>query len=415
MKERKRVIILFCLFGVALLAYFAYNSDEKHYQWFESYRAADAAPYGVMFIEKMLATGRPPDRFTFNEKQPLRKLLKNVGDPAETDYILIGHDIFLDGESLNALVHFIDAGGNAFISTLTPPARLINAIYSRECNTDIEYQSNFASHADLNFFHESLRRKQSYRYAFRFGTTDAPYPWRYVSNGVFCDSTAAVVPLGYLDEDRVNFIGIRVGKGNLFLHTSPLVFTNYFLTDAEKVDYAESVFSELDGSDLIWDEYSKIPSAGGAGFKGPLYFILQQPALKYAWWMLLATVALYVVFAAKRRQRVIPVLEVKSNTSLEFVNLISRLHYENGNHVDMARKKMKYFLYFVRSKYGIHAEGFQEDQIRRLAEKSRVSIDEVRAIFSQYALIDERFRDYIEANRLVDLYEAIENFYRQCK
>ena len=415
MKGRTPVIILFCFFGVALLAYFTYNNDEKHYQWFESYRAADGQPYGLMFMEKMLASGRPGDRFTFNDKKPLRMLLRNVNDPAETDYVLIGQDIFLDDESLNAMVDFIRAGGNVFIATLTPPTRLLDALYTRECDEAIEYESNVAGRVSLNFFHESLHREQNYAYAFRFAAVDQPYPWRYLNDGVFCDSTAALVPLGYQDGDRVNFIKIRANGGNLFLHTNPLVFTNYFLTNAEKVNYAEGVFSHLHGRRLIWDEYSKIRSAGDEGFNGPLYFILQQPALKYAWWMLLATVVLYVFFAAKRRQRIIPVLEVKSNTSLEFVNLISRLHYENGNHVDMARKKMKYFLYFVRSKYGIHAETFREDQIRRLAEKSRVSIDEVRAIFSQYALIEQRFSDYIEPNRLVGLYEGIENFYKQCK
>ena len=102
----------------------------------------------------------------------------------------------------------------------------------------------------------------------------------------------------------------------------------------------------------------------------------------------------------------IPVIEAKTNSSLEFVNLVSRLYYKNGNHLDMAHKKMKYFLYFVRSKYGIHAEKFKEDQIRRLAEKSKVALGEIEAIFHQYYLIEDRFKQNIEANRLVDLYDA---------
>ena len=111
----------------------------------------------------------------------------------------------------------------------------------------------------------------------------------------------------------------------------------------------------------------------------------------------------------------IPVLERKRNTSLEFVNLISRLHYRNGNHLDMAHKKMKYFLYFVRSKYGIHAEKFGNEQIRKLAEKSKVRVADVEVIFSRYYLIEERFKNNIEANRLVDLCDAIDNFYKHSK
>ena len=95
--------------------------------------------------------------------------------------------------------------------------------------------------------------------------------------------------------------------------------------------------------------------------------------------------------------------------------MISRLHYKNGNHLDMAHKKMKYFLYFVRSKYGIHAEKFKEEHIRRLAAKSKVGFRDVEVIFSRYYLIEEKFKTNIEANRLVDLYDSIDNFYKQSK
>lgn len=397
-----------------MLFYFTRGDEGKHYQWYESYRASSEQPYGTMFIQKMLESYRPGETLTVNDKQPVRKLLKGVPGPG-TDYVLVGHAIFLDKESLAALVGFIDAGGNAFIATVTPPVQLLNAVYSRECGADIEYESNFTSEVDLNFFHQSLKKGKGYRFAFRFADSDEPYPWRFIKSSVFCDSTKSVVPLGYQEGDRVNFIRIAAGKGNLFLHSNPLVFTNYFLTKAENLDYASGVFSHLAGKHMIWDEYSKIVSSAGSRYGSPLYYVLRQPGLKYAWWLLLVTVALYVIFAAKRRQRVIPVLETKTNTSLEFINLISRLHYKNGNHVDMARKKMKYFLYFVRSRYGIHAETFQEEQIRRLAEKARVNVADVRGIFSQYYLIEEKFSSYIEPNRLVDLYESIENFYRQSK
>ena len=194
------------------------------------------------------------------------------------------------------------------------------------------------------------------------------------------------------------------------------MITNYFLSKAGKVEYASGVFTHLEGEDIIWDEYSKISFSGNKNaYNSPLYYILQQPSLKYAWWLLLLTVFLYILFVAKRQQRVIPVLEPKTNTSLEFVNLISTLHYQNQNHLDMARKKMKYFLYFVRSKYGIHAERFNEPQIRKLAEKAKVNVAEVQVIFDQYYLIEERFQQAIEANRLLNLYNSIEKFYTHCK
>ncbi|HEX8040685.1 MAG TPA: hypothetical protein VF490_16120, partial [Chryseosolibacter sp.] len=294
--------------------------------------------------------------------------------------------------------------------------RIIDAVYTRECDTEVDYQPHRSKSVTLNFFHGSLKTAPGFSFAFRFADMDEPYSWNYLDPDLFCDSTRTIVPLGFFEDDLVNFVRIPAGKGSLFLHTNPLVFTNYFLTSRDKTGYASRVFSHLDGRDLIWDEYSKVLYSGDDnGYNNPLYYILQHPSLKYAWWLLLLTVALYVFFAARRQQRVIPVLEPKTNTSLEFVKLISRLHYKNGNHVDMARKKMKYFLYFVRSRYGIHAETFGEEQMRKLAEKSRVTLADVSGIFSQYYLIEEKFRDNIEVNRLIQLYDSIENFYRHCK
>ncbi len=48
----------------------------------------------------------------------------------------------------------------------------------------------------------------------------------------------------------------------------------------------------------------------------------------------------------------------KVNTAAEFLNVISSLHYQNPNHLDMARKKMRYFLYFIRAKYNINTQNF---------------------------------------------------------
>ena len=411
-----RIIVIIAVVSICVFFYFVYINTPRRYQWFENYKASSGQPYGTSVIRKMLETYRADNKFVLNEKKRLKDVLNEITDPERTDYVFIGHNIFLDEESLGAIAKFIEGGGNAFIASLAPPEDILNSIYFQECGAPVEFVRNRKDSVQLNFFHPDLKTPEGTEFAYRFSTEVVPYSWDYISKTVFCDSSRSITALGFQEDDKVNFIRVRAGSGNLYVHSNPLVFTNYFLTKAENVAYASAVFSHLEGHDLIWDEYSKISLPGrGDSYNSPLYYILKQPSLKYAWWLLLATVALYVVFAAKRKQRVIPVREMKSNTSLEFVNLISRLHYKNGNHLDMAHKKMKYFLYFVRSRYGIHVERFKDEHIRRLAEKSKVNYSDVEVIFSRYYLIEERFKNNIEANRLVDLYDAIENFYRLSK
>jgi len=411
------IIIFFVVLTLVAFFYFLLGDKEKRYQWIETYRVSSNQPYGTLFIKNLLEGYRPGADFFLNDKKSLKNLLGELEDQDSTDYVFIGQNIFLDPDSKAALIEFIDEGGDAFISSLTPPEEIINAVYFKECDFPVALSTYREDTVNLNFIHNSLWQAGGVQYAFRFGNQDRHYFWSYFNENLFCDSTKSVIPLGYLDrEDHINFIKIPAGRGNLYLHSNPLVFTNYFLTKSEKLNYASSVFSHLDGKHIIWDEYSKIPFWGDNNtYNSPLYYIMQQPSLKYAWWLLLLTVVLYILFAAKRKQRVIPVLEKKTNTSLEFVKLISRLHYKNGNHLDMAHKKMKYFLYFVRSRFGIQSEKFREEHIRRLAEKSRVKFADVEVIFMQYYLIEERFQTNIDANRLVDLYDSIDNFYRQCK
>jgi len=415
-ENRLTIFAIAVMLAIGILFFLWFKDNSPRYSWSENYRTENDQPYGTLFIRKLLEGYRPEGSFTLNTKEPLKSALRTVESPETTDYVFIGYDIYLDSGSANSLVRLVEAGGNAFISSLAPPEQILDLVYIAECDVPMEYIEHRAASVGLNFYHSQFHAENDVEYTYRVGADEFPYPWRYVDEKVFCDSTRSVVPLGYMDTVGVNFVRIPVGKGNVYLHTNPLVFTNYFLTDEIRVAYVSAVFSHLDGNGIIWDEFSKVPLAGhNTSYNSPLYYILSQPALKYAWWLLLLTVLIYVLFAAKRKQKIIQVIEPKINTSLEFVKMIARLHYENGNHLDMAHKKMQYFLYFVRLKYGIHAERFEDGQMQRLAEKSRVSLSDIQIIFSRYNLIRERFAYNIEAGRLVDLYDAIDKFYRQSK
>lgn len=420
MNKNRIPIILFAVLGAFLLIYFFMSGrDEKNYQWFESYDSKSDQPYGTLFIKRLLESYRPEGTFVSNDKKSLKELLDSTSANLNTDYIFIGQSIHLNDEDKDALVKFVDAGNDAFISSLAAPVDIIDRFYLNECEEGLYFtnaEDDSTINVTFNFYHDTLRTQGGYSYSYRYGSVDLPYEWMHLTNRVFCENTTSIIPLGYRTPDLVNFFKLPHGKGNLYIHCNPLVFTNYFLTKKDKAAYASGVFTHLNGKNMIWDEYSKIPFwDNNNAYNSPLYYILQQPSLKYAWWLLLLTVAIYVLFAAKRTQRIIPVFEPKTNTSLEFVNLISSLHYLNGNHLDMVKKKMKYFLYFIRSKYGIHAQTFSEGDIQKLSDKSKVNLGDVQAIFNQYSLIERNFANDIEATRLVDFYYAIEKFYKTCK
>jgi hypothetical protein len=417
MKTRSIVIGLVVGIGVLSLIYFiaTYDSGPK-YQWYQSFKHDSDQPYGTMFIEKMLASSYKGSS-TINSKESISKVLgESKYDKNNTDYILVGQSIHLDDDDVVALKNFMDRGNNVFIATVEPPSILIDEVYENPCETSLIYDYNLDSLVTANFYHSAFHKLEGYEFRYRVGPDDYPYFWRSLDPGVLCDSTVGFASLGYQGEDHVNFLRIPYGSGNLYLHTSPIMFTNYFLIKPDKYEYAQSVFSHLNCENMIWDEVSKVPFQDLQNpYESPLYYIMQQPALKYAWWMFIVGAVLYIIFASKRTQRIIPVLEPKTNTSLEFLSVISSLHYQNPNHFDMARKKMKYFLYFIRAKYGINTQTFTEEHAKRLAERAKVDFADTQAIHDRYKVIENYSISNEEPERLVGLYQAIDKFYKTCK
>ena len=419
-RKQITVIVILSVLGVALVIFFAWmlNRGPKRYSWYEDYDPKKVdQPYGTLYLRKLLEGYRPGSTFTLNETKPLHKLLADARP--NTNYIFVGPAIYLNSGEMNALLSFVERGNDALIASNNFPRELVSRIVTDTCATQTKYQvSRQYLSVNLNFYHPSLKSDKGYSYAYHTQDKDVYHSWGKLSYRTSCDQDGAITPLGYQNPGGVNFVAIPYGKGKLYIHTNPIVFTNYFLAQQDKLDYASGVFGHLEGKDIILDEFSKIPFNSEnevSKYDSPLYFILQQPALKYAWWLLIGTVVLYVIFASRRRQRVIPVHEKKVNTSLEFVHLVSTLYYQNGNPLDMARKKMRYFLYILRSRYGFKATSPNEEQLAMLSEKSKVSLPEIKSIFNQYNKIEEGAYYNTQTEKLMGLYNAIENFKQKCK
>lgn len=415
MKRTTIIIILFSILTAVLLTYFLLGSDtKKQYSWKESYKADSDQPYGTLFIRQLLERYRPQGKLILNDKTPLYEFLRPDTANYLADYLFIGDQLYLSGDDQDALLAFIHAGNDAFIATKYLPLGLVDSIFWPECDVEIFLSEHVMPSAMFNFYHTSLQTPKGYTYSYRQGSQKKTYPWMALQPAIFCDSTRSVVALGHFQDDAVNFFKLRFGAGNLFIHTNPIAFTNYFMRVPDKAEYAANVLSHLGGRSIIWDEFSRSQFTGQNSETNPLAYILQHDSLKYAWWMMLTSAILYTVFTAKRKQRIIPVREEKVNTSLEYIKMISALHFENGDNRDIAVKKMKYFLYFIRAKYGIYSQQFTQEHFKRLAEKSQVGKKEIEFIFDEYARIEKNHYSTV-VHRLMTLYDAIDHFYRHCK
>ncbi len=172
------------------------------------------------------------------------------------------------------------------------------------------------------------------------------------------------------NDDQANFIKAPFGKGHIFVHSEPLFITNYYLLKPQNLKYAENIFSYLNENETLW-----FTKANTTESSWSLRFILSNPPLKYAWWVFLGGMVLFIFFNAKRKQRIVPVIESLRNTSADFVKSIGNLYLQEGDFHDMMAKKAQYFLNKVRIDLLIDTQNLDGDFAKKLHLKTGKPIE----------------------------------------
>ncbi|MDR1330484.1 MAG: hypothetical protein LBK07_00080 [Tannerella sp.] len=197
---------------------------------------------------------------------------------------------------------------------------------------------------------------------------------------ILCDSLQALVRNA---EGDTVALRLFIGEGELFLVATPLMFTNYGMLDGENASYAFRLLSYMKGMPLTrLDAYVETQ---GELSTSPFRYVLSQPPLRWAFYASLAVILLFMVFTAKRRQRVIPVVRPPANETLRFTRLIGNLYYQKKDCRDMLKKKYLYFSAGLKRMAGLDLQSGERDEelARRLAERMGQSYAAVWPAFSE--------------------------------
>jgi hypothetical protein len=101
------------------------------------------------------------------------------------------------------------------------------------------------------------------------------------------------------------------------------------------------------------------------------------------------------------------------NTTVEFVETVGNLYYQQKDYKNIAEKKISYFLDFVRNKYFIKTGTFDEETIRKISYKSSLSIGKLKAIFREIEKIKQSPK--ITEENLININYQLEKFYERTK
>ncbi len=227
--------------------------------------------------------------------------------------------------------------------------------------------------------------------------------------------TAATNVIGYSSidssDDFPDFICVSYGKGHVYINTLPELFTNYYVVNDTTYSYAFNCLNVINnGKPLWWDEYYK---EGRIESGNSLEFIFSQPPLKLAWYIFLITMLMYALFESKRRQKAIPVIAPVQNDSLEFVRILGGFYFKTSEHKNMAEKKWRFLMEYIRSRYNINYDRKDTTFAEKLSRKSGYPLDEVTAMLNM--AMDYLRRNNITEEELMQLNHSINKFYNYTK
>ena len=210
-------------------------------------------------------------------------------------------------------------------------------------------------------------------------------------------------------QGRAVFIQLNYGRGHFYLCSAPLAFTNYYLLRPRSAAFAAAALTYLPARRTWWDEYLK---QGPAGEQSLLRVVFAHDALRQAYYLTLAGALLFVLVAARRRQRIIPTLKPLPNTTLLFTRTVAGLYRQGSSHALIAEKKVGLFLDYLRTRFQETSPDFGDPDFReRLSQKAgvpRARVDELLRLVN-FARTAPRMTDH----QLLVLSKALSDFRRE--
>lgn len=206
-------------------------------------------------------------------------------------------------------------------------------------------------------------------------------------------------------------VSVPYGKGEVIFVSSPLLFTNYGMLEGNTFVYIFRLMSYLADLPVYRTEAYVKTDAMLVAEQSPFREFIKRPPLRWALYLALLGVVLFMIFTARRRQRVVPIMSKPANRSLEFIQLIGTLYYQRKDHVNLVRKKFKLFAEELRKTAGVDISDVNTDdsEYLLLAEKTGMNSDRLKKVIRQIrlALHSEDNISVEEMRSLIDAMDAI--------
>lgn len=372
---------------------FIESGRPKPIDWSPTFALNDKIPFGLFVFNKESDKLFPNQKITKVNNTPYEYFLDKY-DYSDSLYTVSGNILYIndnfniDKTSLDELFYFASRGNNVFLSASNFPNELKDSL-----SFEIDQSSLFSDSITLKVTNQYLKPK------------DFHYTKGFSINHFSKIDTTNTIILGQQiieDETQANFIKVPFKKGFFYLHLQPIVFTNYNILKDDNHKYVEQISSYITQDNIFWfsNFYNKDIN------DSPLRYFMSQPGLRWAIYLSLISIVIFIIFNAKRKQRVIPIVEPLKNTTIDFTKTIGNLYYQERNHKNIIEKKIVFFLEKIRNEYLLDTNDLNDSFINRFQQKSGKKREDILEIIRLIKLF--KHKEIFNEGDVIDLNNAIE-------
>lgn len=395
MDKSLRIYIGFLVAFLGLIVIIEMNVP-KPIDWTPTYGLREKKPLGMYVFNEQAASllkNRKIEKINVTPYEYLEPLydydsLVNTYT-AKGTFLIINEFSVLDSESLTELFYFADHGNDVFISMKSFPEQLLDSL-NIELGNDFEY-----SDQSKVWMANPILGNEKYHLKEGIGNT-------FFSKIDTLNTTV----LGYQGGKKttINFIKVPYQSGNFYLHTQPAAFTNFHLLKDNHARYTEKMISYIPEGNVYW--YTKDIN-GNNNSNSPLRFFFSEPALRSAWYLSLIGILIFMIFNAKRKQRIVPIIKPLENTTIDFIKTIGNLYFQEGDHDTIINKKIIYFLDKIRQDYLMETTVLDDQFIKKLHLKSGKKFEDIQKVVY---LINQHRKGHFESveSDLIELNSIME-------
>ena len=394
MTNRTKFIIgILILLGIVFAI--EYRTARK-FVWIPTFSHTDAQPFGCMLFDSVMQASMPHG-YSITKKTVWQLNQDNVFSTPKS--LLITTDEFVDDYSCKRLLQLVDKGHTVLVAT----GKLSFWEDTLGIGSNMERTFHLNDSVGQNV-EKGLIGWDDKESTYKHHQLTVPVYQQMIEYTLSAnDSVPCEVLLNNLKETLIEeedgykstttyspiALSFKRGKGELILVSAPLLFTNYMTISGQGSLIQARLMDRLKQHPVI--RFESYKSLTAQTEHSSFYVFLKQPPLRLALYLSVLSVLLFCVFTARRRQRVIPVIQKPQNMNLEFVRLIGSLYWQQHDNAGLLAKKLAYA-----------TEEIRRQNVRLSADDNELLTQIREYAYGGYVVPDKTLKYYInELNRIL--------------